>query len=84
MGNQPVRRIEFNNKYEYAIFDDSGCALDPTVSYPTREAAESALNFSLNSSKPDPKRTYTILFRRTPQEWKALPADSEGSDPSTA
>lgn len=83
MGKQPGRRIEFNNKYEYAIFDDSGCALDPTVFYPTREAAESSLTFFLNNSKPDPKRTYTILVRRTPKEWKILPPDPEGFALST-
>jgi len=43
MGKQPVRRIEFDNNDEYAIFDDLGCALDSTVSYPTSEAAEFSL-----------------------------------------
>ncbi len=81
MGNQPVRRIEFNNKHEYAIFDDRGYALESTVSYPTREAAESSLRFFLDSSEADPERTYKILVRPTPKEWKVLPPDSKGWTP---
>ncbi len=52
MGKRPVRRIEFNNKREYTIFDDLGCALDSNVSYPTREAAESSLRFSSTTPSP--------------------------------
>ena len=81
MGKQPVRRIEFDNKYEYAIFDDLGCALDSTVSYPTPEAAESSLRYFLDSSEADPQRTYKILVRPTPKSWRALPPDSKGWTP---
>jgi len=84
MGKQPVRRIEFGNKYEYAIFDDLGCALDSTVSYPTGEAAESSLRFFLDSSESDPQRTYKILVRPTPKSWRALPPDSKGWTPLPA
>ncbi len=81
MGKQPVRRIEFDNKYEYAIFDDLGGALESNVSYPTREAAESSLRFSLDHSEGDPQRTYKILVRPTPKSWRALPPDSKGWTP---
>jgi len=81
MGKQPVRRIEFNNKYEYAIFDDLGCALESTVSYPTREAAESSLRYFLDDSEADHQRTYQILVRPTPKSWRALPPDSKGWTP---
>jgi len=39
MGKQLVRRIEFNLKYEHFIVAGSGCALDSTVFYRTRETA---------------------------------------------
>ncbi len=81
MGKQPVRRIEFDNKHEYAIFDDIGRAVDSTVSYPTPEAAESSLRYFLDSSEADPQRTYKILVRPTPKSWRALPPDSKGWTP---
>ncbi len=78
MGKQPVRRIEFHNDYEYGIFDDHGNALDPTVTYPNRESAEYSLRRFLDKAGDDPERSYTILVRPTPKEWKTLPPDSEG------
>ncbi len=79
MGNQPVRRIEFHNKYEYGIFDDLGYALDPTVTYPNRESAQHSLRcLLLDRAEGDPERSYTIMVRPKPQCWKALPPDTEG------
>jgi hypothetical protein len=78
IGNQPVRRIEFHNQYEYGIFDDHGYALDPTVTYPNRESAEHSLRYLLDRAEADPERTYTILVRPTPKCWTTLPPDSEG------
>ncbi len=78
MGKQPVRRIEFDNEHEYAIFDDLGGPLDSTVSYPSPEVAESSLRYFLDSSEADPQRTYTILVRPTPKSSRALPPDSKG------
>ncbi len=78
MKRQPVRRIEFNNKDEYAIFVDRGCAVEPAVSYPTLQAAESSLSYFLDTTEADTARTYKILTRPTPKCWKVLPPDSEG------
>ncbi len=78
MANQPVRRIEFHNEYEYGIFDDHGYALDPTVTYPNRESAEHSLRYLLDRAEADAERTYTILVRPTPKCWNTLPPDSEG------
>ncbi len=79
MGNQPVRRIEFHNEYEYGIFDDHGNALEPNVTYPNRESAELSLKYLLlDRAEADRDRRFTILVRPTPQCWTALPPDTEG------
>jgi len=78
MGNQPVRRIEFHNDYEYGIYDDHGYALEPNVTYPNRGSAENSLRFVFDRADADPERAYTILVRPKPKCWKALPPDSEG------
>lgn len=64
---QHTRRIEFDNKYEFALFDARGLAVDSAETFPDLESAQYQADYLVSLGWSGP---FTIMTRRTPQHWR--------------
>lgn len=69
---QHTRRIEFDNRHEFANFDDHGGAVDPDETFPTVDSARSEIDYLNDTVDLGAGRAYRILWRPVPREWRVV------------